>query len=80
LCPQPTSVNQNFEAVSWNCIGYYKAEGSYHSLDNVSLPDVFYGRGKKILKQRKMIKQSTLAMRLERYNDRKMKPLINLMN
>ncbi len=44
-------------------VSYYNHERYHESLDNLTPADVFYGRGEKILKQREMIKQNTLAMR-----------------
>ncbi len=44
-------------------VSYYNHERYHESLDNLTPADVFYGRREKILKQREMIKQNTLAMR-----------------
>jgi len=44
-------------------VSYYNHERYHESLDNLTPADVFYGRGKEILKRRELIKQNTLAVR-----------------
>jgi len=44
-------------------VEYYNNERYHESLNNLTPADVFYGRGQKIINQRKAIKLKTLAMR-----------------
>ena len=51
-------------------VSYYNHERYHESLNNLTPADVFYGRGEKILSQRDLIKQNTLAMRRQMHFDR----------
>lgn len=50
-------------------VSYYNHERYHESLNNVTPADVFYGRADEILGQRQVIKQQTLAMRLQMHYD-----------
>ena len=51
-------------------VSYYNHERYHESLNNLTPADVFYGRGQKILEQRALIKQNTLAMRRRMHYDK----------
>lgn len=51
---------------------YYNHERYHESLDNLTPADVFYGRGEKILEERALIKQNTLAQRRQVHYDRQL--------
>ena len=44
-------------------VDYYNHERYHESLNNLTLVDVFYGRGQHILNRREKIKLETLALR-----------------
>ena len=48
---------------------YYNHERYHESLNNVTPADMYYGRADEVLEQRQMIKQRTLAMRLQMHYD-----------
>ena len=50
-------------------ISYYNHERYHESLNNLTPADVFYGRGREILEQRKRIKQNTMSMRRKMHYD-----------
>ena len=51
-------------------VSYYNHERYHHSLDNLTLAHVYYGRGEAILEQGEGIKLKTLAMRRRMHFDR----------
>jgi transposase InsO family protein len=51
-------------------VSYYNHERYHESLNNLTPADVYYGRGDKILEQRKHIKRATMAMRRRMHYDR----------
>jgi transposase InsO family protein len=59
-------------------VNYYNHERYHESLDNLTLADVYYGRGHEILEQREKIKIATLAMRRKMHYDKQTK-LLTLM-
>ncbi|MFC3194158.1 IS3 family transposase [Marinicella sediminis] len=50
-------------------VQYYNHERYHESLDNLTPADVYYGRGQEVLKQRKLIKQNTIALRRQLHHD-----------
>ena len=50
-------------------VSYYNYQRYHESLDNLTPADVYYGRGQQILKQRKLIKQNTIALRRKLHYD-----------
>ena len=44
-------------------VEYYNHHRYHESLDNLTPSDVYYGRGKKIIIQREILKEQTLKMR-----------------
>jgi hypothetical protein len=50
-------------------VDYYNHERYHESLNNVTPADMYYGRADEVLEQRQMIKQRTLAMRLQMHYD-----------
>ena len=50
-------------------VSYYNHERYHEALNNLTLADVFYGRGEEILELREMIKRNTLAMRKQNHYD-----------
>jgi putative transposase len=48
-------------------VDYYNNERYHESLNNLTPADVYFGRGKEILENRKMVKRKTLAKRKEQY-------------
>jgi hypothetical protein len=50
-------------------VSYYNHERYHESLENLTPADVYYGRGQEVLKQRKLIKQNTIALRRKLHYD-----------
>jgi hypothetical protein len=50
-------------------ISYYNHERYHESLNNLTPANVFYGRDREILEQRKQIKTNTMSMRRKMYYD-----------
>jgi transposase InsO family protein len=48
-------------------VDYYNNARYHESLNNLTPADVYFGRGKEILENRKMVKRKTLAKRKEQY-------------
>ena len=57
--------------------GNYYNDCRYHkSLDNLTPADVYFGRGAKILEQRKIIKQNTIKHRRNNYLNYKLNLIV----
>jgi transposase-like protein len=59
----------------WRFVSYYNHERYHECLHNLTPADVFYGRGERILEQRGLIKQNTLATRKQTQYANQNKPL-----
>ena len=57
------AVKQDLEQEIAKWVEYYNNERLHESLDNVTPSDMYFGRKEKILTQRQIIKQKTLAGR-----------------
>ena len=53
-------------------VDYYNHERYHESLDNLTLANVYYGRGQKIREERERIKLNTLAQRRQLHYDRQL--------
>ena len=56
-------------------VHYYNYERYHESLDNLTPADVYFGRDKQILKERRKIKEKTLEERRKNYIVEKLKLL-----
>ena len=48
-------------------VHYYNHDRFHESLENVTPADVFYGKEKEVLKQRKLLKEKTMTLRRQTY-------------
>lgn len=56
-------------------VDHYNHERYHESLSNITLADVYYGRGESILARRKQIKLSTMTIRRKRHARNRVKSL-----